>query len=260
MAPRSRSTWSTSRTRGSRRGRRGVAIAPHGSPAARPSRVAIAMERADRREPLGDRAARVPVGQLGEVGAEHGSSRRRPIGGAVVEPGEVRPDGRLVRAAGVGRRVLRLERADEPPERVLAAHRVRPAYAVRRRVDPRPLLRPDVDPPAPPEARVVRGRGAVPSGAPPAARPPRRPPPRAGFASAAGSGGPPGSRRPTRSPSGRGTVAPQVRHRPSSPRRATAPLPSSWASWIAPVGSWLVVKSHLERFAALVDDRELRNH
>ena len=28
-------------------------------------------------------------------------------------------------------------------------------------------------------------------------------------------------------------------------RRAIAPLPSSWASWIAPVGSWFVVKSQL---------------
>ena len=56
--PSSRVTWSTSRTRGSRRGRRGVAIAPHGSPGGQPFARRPAVERADRGESLGDGRAR----------------------------------------------------------------------------------------------------------------------------------------------------------------------------------------------------------
>ena len=100
------------------------------------------------------------------------------------------------------------------------------AHAAARRVPA-----PDRDAPAPGSS------AATPSAAVTAAA---RPPPRAGRCSAAGFGRT--ARQPQRRrgrPRAAATVAPQVRHSPASPRRAIAPLPSSWTSWIAPVGSSL---------------------
>ena len=80
---------------GRRRGRRGVAIAPHGSPAARPSRAAWRWNEriAARRWAVELRAAGAEVG---EVRAEVGPRRASPVDPSVVQPLQVGPDRGLV--------------------------------------------------------------------------------------------------------------------------------------------------------------------
>ena len=215
-----RSTWSTSSTRGRRRGRRGVAIAPHGSPAREP---------VPGREPVERRIAasrwatelRAPdAGRAREIRAEIGARRAAPVDAALGEPVEVAPDGRRVGALRVRRGVPRGEAARNRSRAASAVARSAHARGARSRV----AAAPSRGGPSAGE-RPARGR-PVPDRAPlAAAGDRRRPPPRPGRRERRRVRRAAGSRAPT-SAALRAAArrAPHFRQMAGSPFRATGPV------------------------------------
>ena len=159
-----------------------------------------------------------------------------------VEPGEVGGDGRLVRAPGVGRRVARLERADEPAERVVAGHAVRlvPSGEITRGPGRRgsrggragvPVPARDRDAPGAPRPstrRPAAARATAAAAAAAARRPLERRRDRAGRPAAAGpTRSPSGQRRPSRRRSGTGRPRRVARPRPCRRRGRRGSRPSA---------------------------------
>ena len=214
----------------------GVAIAPHGSPGREAGPGGVAVERAQRGEPLGDgrpRASRrrAPRGsRAGPSGRAPASRRRGPRasrGRRRRSPRTSAGCGATCRgpraSAGTGgaprRRSRRQPRplcgAVAPVTRACVG-RVTPASAASRlRIARCPAPGSPVGRRRPVRARRHAGRRPAPVA--------RAPPGPAGRPAAAGRRGRPRAARPSRRRSGTG--------RPSG-RRATAPLPSSCASWI----------------------------
>ena len=149
-----RATCSTSSTRGSRRGSRGVAIAPHGSPGGQVVARRPAVERADRGEPLRDRRASVALAQHAEVGPQVGARSVVASRSRVPRASRGRPP-TAVRVGPLGMRggVARGEGAEEPREGGVGRGRGRRPLTRRR------PARPGVD--APRRGRGRRGRRRV---------------------------------------------------------------------------------------------------
>ena len=144
------------------------------------------MERADGSEALRDRAARVAAAELGEVGAKVRTWWAAPVHVTVVEPAQVRADGRRIGPLGVGRRVARGKAAEEALERGVGRLAGRPVHSsaagsealLGEPVPGEPPFRDEPPRPRdPPDPRALRPFDPF--------RPPR------GRASADGSGGPP---------------------------------------------------------------------
>ena len=87
------------------------------------------MERANGGQALRDRAAGVAAAQLGEVGAKLRTWRAAPVHVAVVEPAQIRADGRRVGPLRVRRGIARGEAAEEALERGVGRLAGRPVHS-----------------------------------------------------------------------------------------------------------------------------------